>query len=60
MAKGWFAMQATTQYRDFAEACDRLAKQAKTERERIVLNEMAEAWRKLAGEPDGRDSKKSA
>jgi hypothetical protein len=53
-------MQTTTQYQDFAEECDRLAKQAKTERERIVLNEMAEAWRKLAGELDRREPKKSA
>ena len=48
-------MQTRTQYRDFAEECDRLAKQAETERQCMVLNEMAEAWRKLAEEADRGD-----
>ena len=48
-------MQTQTQYRDFAEECDRLAKQAETERQRMVLNEMAEAWRTLAEEADRGD-----
>jgi hypothetical protein len=52
-------MQTQTQYRDFAEECDRLAKQAKTERESMVLNEMAEVWRSLAEEADRRYFKKS-
>ncbi len=56
---GLARMQTQTQYRDFAEECDRLAKQAKTERERMVLNEMAEVWRSLAEEADRRYFKKS-
>ena len=52
-------MKTSAQYRDtsaqyswFAEECDRLAKQAKTDGERKVLEEMAEAWRIVAGEVD--------
>src|SRR2546427_5776781 len=58
-AGGLARMQTQTQYRDFAEECDRLAKQAKTERESMVLNEMAEVWRSLAEEADRRYFKKS-
>jgi hypothetical protein len=43
-------MHARTQYRAFAEECDRLAKQAMAERHRVVLKEMAETWRELAEE----------
>lgn len=43
-------MQTRTQYRDFAEECE--AKQAEMERQRMILNEMAEAWKKLAEEAD--------
>ena len=46
-------MQTLTKYQEFAEECDRLAKQAKAERHRLVLKEMAEVWRKLA--EDGAD-----
>ncbi|MGA7231356.1 MAG: hypothetical protein WBX95_10575 [Xanthobacteraceae bacterium] len=42
--------ETSAQYREFAEECDRLAKQAKTDGERKILEEMAEAWRKVAGE----------
>jgi hypothetical protein len=45
-------MHTPVQYREFAEECEWLAKQAKTERQRMVLKEMAEAWRKLAEEAD--------
>ena len=38
-------MQESTQYRRFAEECLRLAKEAATEHERKVLEEMAEAWK---------------
>jgi hypothetical protein len=43
---------AQSQYREFAEECDRLAKQAKIDGERKILEEMAEAWRKVAAEAD--------
>jgi len=42
-----------TEYLQFAEECDRLAKETEAERHRVALKEMAEAWRKLAEEPDG-------
>jgi hypothetical protein len=45
-------MQPSTEYRIFAEECDRLAENAKTERHRKMLGEMAEAWRKVAEEED--------
>jgi hypothetical protein len=46
-------MQTRTEYLEFAEECDRLAKETKAERHRTALKEMAEAWRKLAEEADG-------
>jgi hypothetical protein len=52
-------MEASAQYREtsaqyswFAEECDRLAKQAKTNGAREILEEMAEAWRMVAAEAD--------
>jgi hypothetical protein len=50
--KGWSAMEARTQYLEFAEECDRLATQAETDRQRMVLKDMADAWRRLAGEAE--------
>ncbi len=50
--RGWIGMKPATQYREFAEECDRLAKEAKIERHRQVLQEMAETWRRLAQEAD--------
>jgi hypothetical protein len=41
-------METPTQYRQFAEECDRMANQADTERQRGILREMAEVWRQLA------------
>jgi hypothetical protein len=45
-------METPTQYRQFAEECDRMAKQANTERHRGILKEMAEVWRQLAKDAD--------
>ena len=42
-ATAWYGYHHP-QYREFAEECDRLAKQAKTDG---ALEEMAEAWRML-------------
>jgi len=46
-------METRTEYLEFAEECDRLAKEVKAEQHRMALKETAEAWRKLAEEPDG-------
>ena len=45
-------MQTLTDYRKFAEECRRLARDAKSERQRKILQEMAEAWRTLADETE--------
>jgi hypothetical protein len=50
-------METSAQYLKFAEACDRIAKLAKTERHRMTLKEMAEIWRRLAAqEADTKDA----
>jgi hypothetical protein len=46
-------MESSTQYREFAEQCERLARQAKAEHHRDILIEMAEVWRQLAEQADG-------
>jgi hypothetical protein len=51
-------MHTRTQYRVFAEECDRLAKQAMAERHHVVLKEMAETWRELAEETDETDEQR--
>jgi hypothetical protein len=43
-------LETATDYRKFAEECDRLAQAAETERHRKILERMAEAWRTLAEE----------
>jgi len=43
-------MTSSSQYREFAEECLRLAKQAPDEHHRKILKEMTEAWRKVAEE----------
>lgn len=51
---GLFHMETSAQYREFAEECDRLARQAETDGHRKILVEMAETWRKLAAETDNK------
>jgi hypothetical protein len=45
-------LETSAQYFWFAEECDHLAKQAKTDGERKTLEEMAKAWRMVAAEAD--------
>ena len=49
---GWPRLQTAADYRKFAEECQRLAGDAKSERQRKILQEMAQAWRTLADETE--------
>jgi len=51
-AVGYSSMETTTEYRRFAQECRRLARDAKTERHRKIMEEMAQAWDQLAKEAD--------
>ena len=41
-------MQMSTQYRELAALCERLANHPETARYQSILKEMAEAWNELA------------
>jgi len=45
-------METPSQYREFADTCDRLAGQVESEAHRASLIEMANQWRKLAEETE--------
>ena len=45
-------METSTEYRRFAHECRRLAREAKTERHRKIMEDMARAWAQLAKEAD--------
>ena len=45
-------METSVRYLEFAVKCDRLAKLAKSQEDRMILKEMAEAWKKVAREAD--------
>jgi hypothetical protein len=45
-------MMTSTQYREFARECARLAKEVTTEGHRAALKEMEKAWTKLAEEAE--------
>ena len=47
-------LETSARYREFAEECNRLAKQAATDDHRKILEEMAEAWQMLAAEADNK------
>jgi hypothetical protein len=49
-------MKTAMQYREFARHCLDLAKRAKTEDERKILQHMTETWKKLAEEAEQRGS----
>ena len=53
--RGYIRMKSSSQYREFAEECHQLAQQAKDQRHRKILDEMAEVWNKLAEEADKKD-----
>jgi hypothetical protein len=52
-------MEQSTPYREFADECDRLAKKAKTEHHRKILEELAEVWKQLAKECGGEQSRET-
>ena len=45
---------STSEYREFAQECERLARQATSEHHRAILLEMAEAFRQLAAEANAK------
>jgi hypothetical protein len=49
-------MKPSTQYREFADECDRLAKETSDPRHKKVLEEMGRAWRELADEADQKNA----
>jgi len=49
-------METSKEYRNFADECERLAREIRTEHHRNILNKMAEAWRRLAEEEEERTS----
>ena len=49
---GYSGMETSTEYRRFAHECRRLAREAKTERHRKIMEDMARAWEQLAKEAD--------
>jgi hypothetical protein len=55
-AAGYSGMETSTEYRRFAQECRRLARDAKSERHRNIMEEMAQAWDQLAKEADGEAS----
>jgi hypothetical protein len=48
-------MKSSSQYREFAEECLRLANGANNGNHRKVLEEMAEVWSRLAEEADKKE-----
>ena len=50
---GFFFMEPSTQYREFAEECRRFAQLAKTDEQRKIVLQMEMVWTKLAEEAEG-------
>ena|SRR5215469_2036946 len=53
-------MTTSTQYREFAQECARLAKQATNEQHRAALKEMEDAWAKLAEEAEMKNKRQQS
>jgi hypothetical protein len=45
-------LETSAQYREFAEECNRLARQVKTDSHRKILEEITKTWRIVAAEAD--------
>jgi hypothetical protein len=52
LRRRYSAMETPTDFRKFAEECDRLPEQAETDHQRNILKRMAEAWKQVADEED--------
>ncbi len=52
----WFAMETAQDYRKFAEECYRLAKKAEDGEHKRILEQMAEAWLRLAAKAEQKGS----
>ncbi len=55
LAGRWLGMETPHDYRKFAEECRRLAKEAQDGEHRRALEQMAEAWLRLAREAQQKD-----
>jgi hypothetical protein len=53
-------MQDPAKFREYAEQCKRLAKTARSERDRAALLEIAEAWLACAAEAERNPSKRKS
>jgi hypothetical protein len=49
-------MKTPDEYREFAAECYRLGAEAKTERHRKIMEEMARAWSEVAEEAERREA----
>ncbi len=49
-------MRKSEQFREFAEQCERLARQAAAERHRKILMEMADTWKRLAEDSERKEA----
>jgi hypothetical protein len=52
-------MTTSTQYREFARECARLAKEVTNEEHRAALKEMEDAWTKLTEEAEKKQRQRS-
>jgi hypothetical protein len=53
-------MTTSTQYREFARECARLAKEVTNEQRRAALKEMEDAWTKLADEAETKNKRQQS
>jgi hypothetical protein len=51
-------METAADYRKFAEECRRLARRAEDEQHKVVLEQMAEVWLRLAVEAEQKRARK--
>ena len=57
IAPGLFGMETAKDYLKFAEECRSLAKRAENSRHKAILEQMAEAWLRLAREAERKSAR---